>query len=129
MRCIVFYVGLGRQLWGKALKTACYLVNRCPSAAVKFKTPPEAWLRHPADYGNLKIFGCSAYAHIKQDKLKPRALKCIFLGYSDGIKGYKLWCIEPGNEKCVISRDVVFNEVNMPLSKAPKSDHTQVNEE
>ena len=96
---------------------------------MQFKTPQEAWSRHPDDYGNLRIFGCSAYAHIKQDKLQPRALKCIFLGYPDSIKGYKLWCIEPRNQKCVISRDVVFNEVNMPLSKAPKTNHTQVNEE
>ena len=56
------------------------------------------------------MFDCCAYAHVKQGKLEPRALKCIFLGYPKGIKGYRLWCLEPGMRKCIISRDVIFNE-------------------
>ena len=57
----------------------------------------------------LKVFGCITYAHIRQDKLEPRALKCVFLGYLEGVKAYKLWCLEPGIRKCIVSRDVVFN--------------------
>lgn len=63
---------------------------------------------------HVRVFGCAAYAHVKQDKL-PRALKCVFIGYPQGVKGYRLWYIEKGSEKCIISRDVVFNEQEMPL--------------
>ena len=35
--------------------------------------------------------------------------KCIFAGYKDGIKGYKLW--NPITRKIVYSQDVVFREV------------------
>ena len=35
--------------------------------------------------------------------------KCIFIGYKDGLKGYKLW--NPVTRKVVYSRDVVFREV------------------
>ena len=56
------------------------------------------------------MFGCSAYTHVRQGKLESRAFKCIFLGYPEGIKGYRLWCIEHGMRKCIVSRDVVFNE-------------------
>ena len=35
--------------------------------------------------------------------------KCIFIGYKDGVKGYKLW--NPETKKIVYSRDVVFREV------------------
>lgn len=30
---------------------------------------------------------------------------------------YRLWCIEPGNHKIVISRDVVFTEAEIPYLK------------
>jgi hypothetical protein len=37
------------------------------------------------------------------------AEKCIFIGYKDGMKGYKLW--NPETKKTIYSRDVVFREV------------------
>ncbi|MDV3193978.1 MAG: reverse transcriptase domain-containing protein, partial [Sweet potato little leaf phytoplasma] len=63
---------------------------------------------------HLRTFGCAAYAHIRQDKLEPRAIKCIFLGYPGGIKAYRLWSLELGENKCIVSRDVTFNEDEMP---------------
>ena len=69
---------------------ACYVVNRAPSTALNFITPEEVWLGTPADYSNLKFFGCLAYMHVNEGKLEPRAKKCIFLGYASGVKGYRL---------------------------------------
>nr|GEW11139.1 retrovirus-related Pol polyprotein from transposon TNT 1-94 [Tanacetum cinerariifolium] len=43
-------------------------------------------------------------------KLKLRAIKCIFLRYPDGVKGYKLWRLDDVKPKIIIRRDVVFNE-------------------
>ena len=45
-------------------------------------------------------------------------MKCIFLGYKYGVKGYKLWC--PETKKLVISRDVIFDETSMIQALAPK---------
>ncbi|CAD6334611.1 unnamed protein product [Miscanthus lutarioriparius] len=62
----------------------------------------------PADYSQLRIFGCTAYAHVDNGKLEPRAIRCLFLGYGSGVKGYKLW--NPETKKTFMSRSVVFNE-------------------
>ncbi|KAH9762144.1 Integrase catalytic domain-containing protein [Citrus sinensis] len=51
---------------GLFVTTATYLINRSPSTALGFKTPQEIWSRKPPDLSNLRIFGCPAYAHIKQ---------------------------------------------------------------
>lgn len=61
----------------------------------------QMWTEHPEDYSGLKVFGCAAYAHIKQGKLEPRALRCVFVGYPYGVKGYKLRYLQPGNNKTI----------------------------
>ena len=73
----------------------------------------EVWSDQPTSYENLRVLGCIAYAHVRQDKLELRALKCIFIGYPEVVKGYILWCLEPGYKKCLISRDVIFKETEM----------------
>jgi hypothetical protein len=58
-------------------------------------------------------------------KLDKKAEKCIFIGYKDGLKGYKLW--NPETKKVVYSRDVVFREMKdvvkhevLPSKEEPK---------
>ena len=99
------------RVFGQAVTTACYLVNRSPSTAIDCKTPEEVWSGKPPQYDHLKVFGCPAYAHIRQNKLEPRALKCVFLGYGDGVKGYRLWCKDAKPPKVIVSRDVTFDEM------------------
>ena len=109
--------GLPKQFWAEAVSTACYLINRSPSYAIDKKTPIEVWSGSPANYSDLRVFGCTAYAHVDNGKLEPRAIKCIFLGYPSGVKGYKLWC--PETKKVVISKNVVFYKSVMLHDKPP----------
>ena len=57
------------------------------------------------------MFGCEAYALIpknRRSKLDPKSRKLIFIGYGDGVKGYRLW--NPTVHKIIINRAVIFNE-------------------
>nr|KYP48213.1 Retrovirus-related Pol polyprotein from transposon TNT 1-94 [Cajanus cajan] len=58
-----------------------------------------------------KVFGCVAFVHVhgpNRGKLDPRALKCVFVGYTYTQKGYK--CYYPPSKKFFITRDVTFHE-------------------
>lgn len=39
---------------------------------------------------NFKIFIALAFEHIKKDKLDVRVMKCVFIGYPESVKAYKL---------------------------------------
>ena len=102
---------LPHKFWAEALSTAVYLRNRSSTKAVKSMTPFEAWTRKKPKVGHLRVFGCDAYAHIPKDerhKLDSKARKCIFLGYGEETKAYRLY--DPKREKIIYSRDVQFNE-------------------
>ena len=81
VRCLLLNLGLPRVFLGEVATTAAYLINRSPHLALDFKTLIKMWNGEPADYSNLKVFGCRAFVHLKQDKLEPKAVRCVFLGY------------------------------------------------
>nr|GEW57860.1 retrovirus-related Pol polyprotein from transposon TNT 1-94 [Tanacetum cinerariifolium] len=98
----------------KAVNTASYLVNRSPSTSIDLKTPQEVWFGKPSNYFDLRIFVCPAYAYVNDGEHEPRVVKCIFLGYAIGFKGYRLWSTEGNNlDKFLISIDVTFDESAM----------------
>ena len=106
---------LPHRFWAEALATSVYLRNRSPTKAVEAMTPYEAWSGAKPDVSFLRVFGCSAYAHVpkvERRKLDSKARKCVMLGYGTSQKGYRLYDIE--QMKVVHSRDVVFDETSMP---------------
>ena len=46
----------------------------------------------------------------RKRKLNLKATNCVFLGYSKGVKGYRLWNIGKDGAKIIISSNVTFNE-------------------
>jgi hypothetical protein len=83
-------------------------------SALDDKTPHEVWTEKKPALQHLRVFGCDAYVHVPKEnrsKLDKKVEKCIFIGYKDGVKDYKLW--NPDIKKIVYSRDVVFIEVKM----------------
>ncbi|KAL1569220.1 Retrovirus-related Pol polyprotein from transposon TNT 1-94 [Salvia divinorum] len=115
---MLFHAGLTRKFWAEAVNTACYLINRGPHTGIDCKTPYEVWSQIPADYSLLRIFGCTVYYHVSEGKLDPRAKKGVFVGYGDGVKGYRIW--SPSENRVILSRNVVFDENSM-LNSVVKS--------
>uniref|UniRef100_A0A0V0H9U5 Putative ovule protein n=1 Tax=Solanum chacoense TaxID=4108 RepID=A0A0V0H9U5_SOLCH len=57
----------------------------------------------------LRVFGCTCFVHdlsTRNDKLQPKSIKCVFLGYTRHQKGYK--CYDPKTNKHFITADVTF---------------------
>ncbi|MCO5609565.1 hypothetical protein L7F22_063795 [Adiantum nelumboides] len=95
---------------GSCLCSTCF-EQRFPTHVLKTITPYESWYDRKPSVSYLRVFGCLAYAHIPQQlrgKLDDKAVKCIFMGYSSGSKGYRLY--NPATNKIFESSDVSFAE-------------------
>lgn len=95
VRCMLIDSGLTRGFWAEALNTAVRIVNSVPCKAIKDKSPEEVWCGRKPDLSVLKVFGCTAFAHVpdqKRTKLDDKGIECIFVGYSNASKGYRLYC-------------------------------------
>jgi hypothetical protein len=102
---------LSNTFWAEAIACSVYLLNRSPTTSLKMKFPQEAWSGTKLNVAHLRTFGCIAYAHIPSElrkKLDDRSEKCIFTGYSETSKAYRLY--NPITKKLILNRDVKFLE-------------------
>jgi transposase InsO family protein len=125
-RTMLHASGLPSSFWGEAVTTAAYIRNRCPTKAVDGLTPYEGWHGKKPSVNHLRAFGCIAYAHIpekQRNKLQPKALRCIMLGYSQTSKAYRLW--NPATRKAFSCRDVIFHEDELAYPPAGQGGATK----
>jgi hypothetical protein len=75
----------------------------------------EAWNKIKLDVSHFRAFGSVTWAHIPNEKrkpLQPKSEKCIFVGYFEDVKGYKL--LQPHSNEIIIRRYVKFDENIFP---------------
>ena len=102
---------LAETLWEQAMHAVEYIQNRVPHSSVKGKAPFEAYFGHKPDVSNLRVFRSTAWARIPLDKrraLQPQSIECLFIGYLDESKGFKILYIK--TKQIIIERSVKFNE-------------------
>lgn len=110
-RCLIFDSGLNKEMWGEAVMTSTYLVNRLPTSALpEGILPAKRWYGYDPDLKKIKVFGCPVYSLIhKEDrkgKLSERSKRLFLVGYCDN--GYRLW--NPTTRKIEFARNVIFDE-------------------
>nr|CCA15712.1 putative polyprotein [Albugo laibachii Nc14] len=111
-RCMLSHMQLEEKWWAEVLNTAVYVTNRVPCAANEFKTPFEVCYGRKPSVAHFKVFGAQGYAHIdksKRSKFDRKAYKCMFMGYFENIKGYRVWNL--GAHRLETTRSAKFQEL------------------
>jgi transposase InsO family protein len=102
---------LSNTFWAEAVACSFYLLNRSPTISLKMKVLQEAWSGTKLNVAHLRTFGCIEDTHIPfklRKKLDDRSEKCIFTGYSETSKAYRLYNLI--TKKLILSRDEKFLE-------------------
>jgi len=131
-RNMILAQGLNLEFWGEAMNTAMYIKNRCPTKVFDSKILQEAWSGRKPDVSHLRVF---AYVpDEKRTKLKSKSMPCVFLGYYEGTKAYRLMCVE--TKRIIKSINVVFIEGSKEIGGVPNPEkeknvivHEEVEEE
>lgn len=108
-RATRFQANIPKRFWGECILTTAYIINQLPSKIFKNKTPYELIWNTKPQYDHMKIFGCVSYfknTNTKGDKFELKGKPSVFLGYSQGTKGYKIDDIEA--KKIIVCRDVLL---------------------
>lgn len=108
-RTLILSKNLAAKFWAEAVNTAVYVLNRSGKSTMTDKTPYELWHGKRSSINHMQIFGSDVFVHIpkeKRNKLSAKSAKCIFIGYDENVKGYRVW--NPETNKVQVARDVIF---------------------
>jgi hypothetical protein len=98
-------------LWGEAVTTATFILNRSPTQSVEGRTPHEIWHGAKPVVHFLRTIGC--VAHVKQgnkklSKIEGRSTPMVFIGYELGSKAWRFY--NPIMRRVHVARDAVFED-------------------
>ncbi|PKI58225.1 hypothetical protein CRG98_021396 [Punica granatum] len=123
VRSMMSYTDLPISMWGYALQTACYLLNRIPSKSVS-TTLYEIWNGRTPSLKHVKIWGCPAFVKKqKTDKLETRSEKDRDdpTTYEEAISDidFSKWLKAMKSEMDSMSKNQVWDLVDPPEGIAP----------
>ncbi|GKE70063.1 retrotransposon protein, putative, ty1-copia subclass, partial [Tanacetum coccineum] len=105
-----------------ALESAVRILNMVPTKKVD-KTPYEVWHGKTPKLSYLKVWGCESLVKrntlTKPDKLEPRSIKCIFVGYPKETMGYSFYYLL--ENKVFVARNAEFLENSLITQEASES--------
>ncbi|KAG4061423.1 hypothetical protein PC123_g3730 [Phytophthora cactorum] len=110
-RSMLHYKAMPMYWWAEAVNIAVYHINRSTNTTNPDATPYELGFKVKPRMEHLRVFGSQGYAHIdnvKRTKLEPKSFRCMFLGYAENVKGYRVYDLDASTVK--ISRSERLDE-------------------
>ncbi|KAE9212787.1 hypothetical protein PF004_g15532 [Phytophthora fragariae] len=128
-RSMLYYKGILTMWWAEAVSTSVYLINRSTTSTHSSMTPYELAVKDKPRLNHLRVFGSVGYAHVdkaKRTKLEPKSFKCMFLGYAENSKGYRVYDLESNKVKVTRSVKLDEREVDGIYDSAPTENTTVI---
>ncbi|CAI7822781.1 unnamed protein product, partial [Closterium sp. NIES-54] len=96
-------------LWPFAVQYAAHQLNLHPRVSVPETSPTLRWTGKVGDASAFRVWGSRAFVRdLSADKLSPRAVPCVFLGFPPDAPG---WQFYHPTSRCVLSsQDVTFDD-------------------
>ncbi|CAI5937806.1 unnamed protein product [Closterium sp. NIES-64] len=96
-------------LWPFAVQYAAHQLNLQPRVSLPETSPTLRWMGKVGDASAFRVWGSRAFVRdMSGDKLSPRAVPCVFLGFPPGAPGWKFY--HPTSRRVLSSQDVTFDE-------------------
>ncbi|CAI7741341.1 unnamed protein product, partial [Closterium sp. NIES-54] len=96
-------------LWPFAVQYAAHQLNLQPRVSVPETSPTLRWTGKVGDASVFQVWGSRAFVRdLSADKLSPRAVPCVFLGFPPDAPGWQFY--HPTSRRILSSQDVTFDE-------------------
>ncbi|CAI7803175.1 unnamed protein product [Closterium sp. NIES-54] len=96
-------------LWPFAVQYAVHQLNLQPRVSVPETSPTLRWTEKVGDASVFRVWGSRVFVRdLSADKLSPRAVPCVFLGFPPDAPGWQFY--HPTLRRVLSSQDVTFDE-------------------
>ena len=132
MNALLLSSGLPQNLWGEAILSENYILNRIPHKKTN-KSPYELWKGRRPSYKYLNVWGCLAKVAVpipKKVKIRPKTVDCVFIGYAHNSSAYRFLIhkseiIDMHANTIIESRNASFFENVFPYKSTQKSNSSK----
>ncbi|CAI7853848.1 unnamed protein product, partial [Closterium sp. NIES-54] len=108
-RTSMIHVAAPHFLWPFAVQYAAHQLNLQPRVSLLETSPNLRWTGKVGDASAFRVWGSRAFVRdLSADKLSPRAVPCVFLGFPPDAPGWQFY--HPTSRRVLSSQDVTFDE-------------------
>ncbi|CAI7798449.1 unnamed protein product [Closterium sp. NIES-53] len=108
-RTSIIHAAAPHFLWPFAVQYAAHQLNSQTRVSLPETSPTLRWTGKVGDASAFRVWGSRAFVRdLSADKLSPRAVPCVFLGFPPDAPGWQFY--HPTSRRVLSSQDVTFDE-------------------